>query len=423
MVILKKIVIVVISAVLLSGLAVAQVQTPPPYPTQFWINGVLDNSVAQLTALELTGYKVIFYKTTNLNNPTNYEDGYAFALTLGPDGRFRINAHDSLKLAPLTAAPYYIGVVARNSIGVNQKDLAISAADLANGYKNVDPTLLTLKLGEGIPDIGGGLVIKDIAYGPQIKPSVLYQAMTNITDFSHSHVVYARIEARKLADGTAPAGQAGAATKLIGYADIILNENGNTIGRNGFLDKDGNEFGALTPMADGDYYLAVKQLLTANLVGIGHMSVISSRPIHLATVSGNRDASTTRIDFTNDSTVTENIANKIFKDTPYKPVPTKPDALFTLPGGSNRTVMRAGNMDGNNYIDVIDTSHWFRLFTRYNLPAPGNADDPNDPYIRSDLDQNGIIDVIDASWWFGSFKNLSYDLNDPGPHGYVPPLP
>lgn len=251
--------------------------------------------------------------------------------------------------------------------------------------------------------------IVDIPYGPQIRPSILFQALANTSTWSNKLPQIVRVEARS---GTLP----DQATTLVGYADLVLNENGAyTVGRNGFLKPDGTEFGANTPMADGDYYLAVKQWLTPTLVGRGHLSIITTRKIHLATVSNDRDGSTTRLDLTADPAVIDTPGSKIYNEIPHKPT-GKPDALVTL---NNRTMMRAGDLDGNNYVDVIDTSWWYKLFTKFNLGSP---DDPLDPYIRADLDQNGLIDVIDTSWWYGTFNELTLILGDPGPHGYVPAI-
>ncbi|OGC05892.1 hypothetical protein A3H38_06825 [candidate division WOR-1 bacterium RIFCSPLOWO2_02_FULL_46_20] len=254
-----------------------------------------------------------------------------------------------------------------------------------------------------------GYQIVDIPYGPQIRVSALFQALVNTTTWSHTIPQIVRVEART---GASPA----AATSLVGYADIILSENSDkTTGRNGFLRPDGTEFGAGTPMSDNDYYIVVKQWLTPALVGFGHMSVITNRLINLIT-GAERDASTTRLDLTADPTLADAPADRIYKETPYGPSADKPDALLTF---NNRTMFRVGDLDSNNYIDVIDASHWYRLFSRFNSTG---EDVIADPFIRADLDQNGLVDVIDSSWWYGSFRNLSIELNDAGPHGYVPPL-
>ena len=252
-------------------------------------------------------------------------------------------------------------------------------------------------------EIDAVYAILDIAYGPQISPEVFFQALVGDTGTSQRIPQVVRVEAR-----TGP--DAAHATTVVGYADVLLDKNGNTTGRNGFLRPDGTEFSPGPPMPDGSYYLAVKQWLTPTIVGANHLSVITSRTIRLATVAGDRDASTTPMDLTQDPSVT-------YSETPYTPT-GRPDAMLTRTDG--RTVMRAGNMngdEGNQYIDVIDTSHWYRLFTKFNTGAP---DDPADPYIRADLDQNGLVDVVDTSWWYGTFSSLVLELGDPGPHGYVP---
>lgn len=264
---------------------------------------------------------------------------------------------------------------------------------------------------ESMPDMIYTADFLDIPYGPQVRLEALFQALANTTDWTHSAPVTVVVEART-------GNSSDTANTLVGQAIISLGENGNIIGRNGFIRPDGTPFPENAPMADGNYYLAVKQRLTSSLAGIGHLSVITNRSFNLTWVPGNRDASTTMVDLTNDPAVVEDAAAKIFKEVPYKPAPAKPDALFT---NNNRLLFRAGDMDGNQVINAIDTSHWNRLFTRFK--ADGAAgDDPNDPYIRADLNRDGAVNAIDISWWNGAFENLVTILNDPGPHGYVPEI-
>lgn len=264
--------------------------------------------------------------------------------------------------------------------------------------------------------------VRDIAYGPQIRVSALFQAFASTSTWSHALPCVVRVEVRDVPPGTPPsADNAGSATIRIAYADVVLNIDGNTTGRNGFLKPDGTEFGSATPWAGGSYYLVIKQRATDTLIGLPHLSIITQRRIALRTTTPyNRDASTTYLDLTSNSSITDSPGpGGIYKETPYKPAPTKPDALATASG---RTLFRAGDMDGNKIVDVIDTSHWTRLYNRFNA---GGADDPADPYARANLDRNlnadglPIIDVIDTSWWYGTFSEL---VSDPGPHGYVPDI-
>lgn len=275
--------------------------------------------------------------------------------------------------------------------------------------------------------------IRDIAYGPQIRVKALFQAFADTSTWSHALPCIVRVEVRDVPPGTPlSADNAGNATRSIAYADVVLNLEGNTVGRNGFLKPDGSEFGSATPWIGGSYYLAVKQKAsgaTDTLVGLPHLSVITQRRIGLrTTIPYNREASTTNLDLTNDPTRTDSPGpGGIYKEIPYKPAANKPDALFEDPA-SRRRWLRAGDLDGNNIVDVGDSGLWIRLFEKNQRDEP---DDPADPYIRANLDRNcdtvtrrQIIDVGDRGYWIGTF-NFMYlggdpTARDPGPHGYVP---
>lgn len=477
----KLLTAILIAAALLAG-SVFAAQQLAPYPAAYWVNGVVNAGASGLT--DLSGFKVIFYKVTgdtaaayadattdiygqfkinamddlrmlplstttyfigvvnkggygvnqkdviistaDLNN--GYRNLAADLLSLAAGEGVtdpEINLHITISALPnATVGQPYSAIVSAEG-GTDPLTWSITSGDLppgitlntSNGLISGTPsTAGTYNITIRVTDATGQFVeanltlsvtyaIQIIAYGPQIKPTLLYQALANTTTFSHAAPKYVRIEARS---GVSP----DTATTIVGYADVILDQSGNTTGMNGFLKPDGTEFGAVAPLPNGDYYLAIKQWLTPTLVGIGHLSAITSRKITLYT-GADTAASTTRLELTGDTLVIDDPATRVYNETCYAPS-GKPPALITANG---RTLLRAGDMDGNNYIDVVDTSHWYRLFTRFNATG---EDDPADPFIRSDLDQNGLVDVIDTSWWYGSFNNLVLELNDPGPHGYVP---
>jgi hypothetical protein len=138
-------------------------QTPTTYPTDFRLIG----SLTAASGSGVSGYKVVFYQATNASDDT-YTNGFAKALT-DANGNFNINMHDDARLLELQPQPYnyYIGVVKKlaadgNSYGINEKTLQITAQDLINGYKIVDPAVFgQLVLNEGIIDPDGGPVPPD----------------------------------------------------------------------------------------------------------------------------------------------------------------------------------------------------------------------------------------------------------------------
>jgi len=138
---LKFLLLVIAALFTFTSLAVAEQQTPP-YPAAFWINGTLGPGPSGL--VDLSGFKVVFYNSQD----NSYALGYALALT-DASGNYRINALADLRLLPLAAATYHIGVVNNGGYGVNEKEIIITADDLTNGYKNMN---LILATGEGIPD-------------------------------------------------------------------------------------------------------------------------------------------------------------------------------------------------------------------------------------------------------------------------------
>jgi hypothetical protein len=127
----------------------------PPYPTQYWVKGRIVSGTTGIT--DLSGFTAIFYK--NSGGPWL---AYAVAVS-DASGGFRINAMDDLRMLPLSAPNYYIGVGSRTvggrSYGVNERIVAVDATDLSNGFKSVaDLTLAegggVWVPGEAIPDTG-----------------------------------------------------------------------------------------------------------------------------------------------------------------------------------------------------------------------------------------------------------------------------
>jgi len=148
---IKKITIVVFglwSLVFGLNLALAQ-QEPPPYPTGYWIMGQLDGTAVGLSGAQLDGFTVIFYKTS-----TTPWTAFATGVTYD-NGKFLINAHDDLRLFPLIAGNYYIGVGKRQIdsrfYGKNETVVAVEATDLQNGYKNIGSLALAENEGVWVP--------------------------------------------------------------------------------------------------------------------------------------------------------------------------------------------------------------------------------------------------------------------------------
>jgi hypothetical protein len=400
---MKKVIFIALAALVICNLtfviAPSAQAAPRKYLAQHWITGQVVGAP--------DGTQVILYMAANPSITTT-------GTTLG--GKYRINAYT---LGWRDGPTWRIINDPSGEPRAEVRDLTGtggSAGPVGLAPGEPSPRFSSGKGVESMADMTYS-GIRDIAYGPQIKASALFQAFASTSTWSHAQPCVVRVEAREVPSGTDIAGNA---TRLVAYADVILNSEGNTTGRNGFLKPDGTEFGAATPWTGGGYYLAIKQKSTDTLIGIPHLSVITQRKISMRNVAGDRDASTTSLDLTNNPSVTDAPgAGGSYKETPYKPAPTKPDALAA---NSGRTLFRAGDMDGNKIIDVIDTSHWTRLYNRFNA---GGTDDPADPYARANLDRNmgadgrPIIDVIDTSWWYGTFSELA---SDPGPHGYVPDI-
>ena len=143
-----KILIALLGLALLAGMAFAQDEIPP-YPTQYWVKGRIVSGTTGIT--DLSGFTVILYR--NSGGPWL---AYAVAVS-DVSGSFRINAMDDLRMLPLTATNYYIGVGSRTvggrSYGMNQRIVAVDATDLSNGFKSVAD--LTLADGEGVWVPGG----------------------------------------------------------------------------------------------------------------------------------------------------------------------------------------------------------------------------------------------------------------------------
>jgi len=142
---LKKISLILLAlAVLLPGLAYAFAsQVPAPYPTTWWVTGTLvpgDTGVQ-----DLSGFSVYFY--SNSGDPAS---AYAIAET-DSNGDFLINAHADLRLLPLSVGGYYLAVASRE-VGekfyqVEETTREITAADLANGYKEAGELVLAPMFG------------------------------------------------------------------------------------------------------------------------------------------------------------------------------------------------------------------------------------------------------------------------------------
>lgn len=131
---IKNILLLLFILVTALSLAVFAQQEPPPYPTEYWIMGQLDGTAVGLSGSQLDGFTVISYNTST--TPWT-----AFAAGVSYDnGKFLINAMDDLRMLPLTARTCYIGVgrkqIGDKFYGKNETNLAISAADLGNGYKS-----------------------------------------------------------------------------------------------------------------------------------------------------------------------------------------------------------------------------------------------------------------------------------------------
>ena len=137
-------------ACLPAGRAFAQA-SPPPYPTQYWINGKIAAGTTGIA--DLSGFTAIFYR--NSGGPWL---AYAVA-TSDASGNFRINAMDDMRMLPLAVPTpnYYIGVgsktVGGRSYGMNERLVEIIYDDLSNGFKPVAD--LTLAENEGVWVPGG----------------------------------------------------------------------------------------------------------------------------------------------------------------------------------------------------------------------------------------------------------------------------
>ena len=135
-------------ACLPAGMAFAQDEIPT-YPTQYWVKGRIVSGTTGES--DLSGFTAILYR--NSGGPWL---AYATAVS-DASGGFRINAMDDLRMLPLAATNYYIGIGSRTvggrSYGVNERTVAFDATDLSNGFKSIAD--LTLAEGEGVWVPGG----------------------------------------------------------------------------------------------------------------------------------------------------------------------------------------------------------------------------------------------------------------------------
>lgn len=155
---MKNIAIIILILIFTWPLCTFAAQQTPPYPTTFWLIGNITAGNTGLWANQLRDFKIVFYKNQNTPDPEDNSGGYATGFT-DASAKYNVNAHDDLRLLPLTsaAAPdnnYYIAIVKTTKNGVvcgkNETGITITEADLQNGYKKLDN--LELKVGDGIID-------------------------------------------------------------------------------------------------------------------------------------------------------------------------------------------------------------------------------------------------------------------------------
>jgi hypothetical protein len=152
------------------------------------------------------------------------------------------------------------------------------------------------------------------------------------------------------------------------------------------LDASGNATLNFEGVADGGYYVAVKQIISGAVVGPNHLAVVTQNQIQLKVgqmVNANLSDSTSP-DYL--------VAYKGDLDTNF-------DAMLT--SGSFR-LMRGGDANGDGVVNVVDFGLW--------ASANGSKLGENKWKAGADFDGNDLINMLDFGIW----------AQNNGKKGYVP---
>ena len=352
----KRLIFILLSAILVAPAAFAAQQSPPPYPAQYWVIGTLKVDPAD-PAPTLKDYKVVLYSVDQ--KPS---DAFAYSVS-DPSGNFFINAFDDLKLDPKPSS-YYIGVVKKDDFGVKQSTVQLSD----QGYTVQD---LTLKRGEGITDPIGGV-------GPALNIKVLLEGYYDPSASQKSKIFTVEVEARTGTSANTATGIAGRCTAVFDPAD-------------GYVKNPGNYWDIVPPDSTADpstqYYLVVKHKLPGNPSGPNHLPIITKDKYSLTV------ASSPTIDLTTG-------------DKAYQPTGNYLPALNTK---DNLQMLWMGDYNGDQNLSPADIGLWSFAYKDYM--------DYGTYEIKADFNTNGVVDPADAGLW--SFNYLQA-VSKAAPNAYVP---